>query len=593
MPLILIIDDHALICELFTTVLSHAGYETVSALGGEEALSILETRRPDVILLDVLMPNMDGLETLECIRNLPNGRHVPVIMLTGIADRPLVIAAAKHGVKSYLLKTSSSVKTILRQIEQARTERSTKPILPDVSSSQGETSPSTPVAISPVAENVFAGSFNEMPSPTIDAIAPPAMTKADILQAVDAFSDLGGMPSAVSEVLQLTESDRASMDEIAETINFDPALALKILKLANSAAYARGDHVDNVHKAVMRIGLGQIRQEVMNFAMIDRFSNIQSKAIDQDRFWEHAVATGLVASQLAQARRAKDAQSAFTMGLLHDVGRLVLAEVLGDRYLQVISCANEQQRPLESVESEILGLTHADVTERLFRQWKFPNELIHPVARHHLSASSLKITASSGTIAIATLALANRIVHALLLGSSGNDTIYPTDEFLDLVHIDPAVVVRIIGTIREETDKIRTAILARNPKSDWIDQRVIFKSHFIQTFRPLYVSSAPIADAYGILCEQLAESKVETQPNVGIINIHSQREAENVCRQYRLVETERGYLHLPLIVISPSGKISPTRNLIEGRHVQMIASPFTVHRFIEVVNWITSLRAAA
>src|SRR5690606_3887518 len=139
----------------------------------------------------------------------------------------------------------------------------------------------------------------------------------------------------------------------------------------------------SVDEAVVRIGTGAIRQTLLNIGVIDNFSpQGRAGAIDRLQFWEHSIACGLIAAELERATGGTAPDEAFTLGLLHDVGRLVLARQLGGTYGRVVDAAARCGAPLERAESRLLGLTHAEIMPAVLRQWNLPASLVEPIATH-------------------------------------------------------------------------------------------------------------------------------------------------------------------------------------------------------------------
>lgn len=101
---ILAVDDERHIVRLIQVNLERAGYEVITAFDGREALTKISEERPDMVILDVMMPYMDGLETLKQIRANPATRELPVIMLTAKAQDQDVFAGYTSGVDIYLTK---------------------------------------------------------------------------------------------------------------------------------------------------------------------------------------------------------------------------------------------------------------------------------------------------------------------------------------------------------------------------------------------------------------------------------------------------------------------------------------------------------
>jgi CheY-like chemotaxis protein len=115
---VLVVDDMPIFRDPIAASLRLAGYETLCAADGAAALTLARVRRPDVVLLDVSMPVMDGFTCLRDMRRDPRLADVPVILLTAASDRKFVIEAGKLGVKDYLLKSRFSLEDLLARVRK-------------------------------------------------------------------------------------------------------------------------------------------------------------------------------------------------------------------------------------------------------------------------------------------------------------------------------------------------------------------------------------------------------------------------------------------------------------------------------------------
>src|SRR5205814_4234542 len=115
---VLVVDDMAIFREPIAASLRLAGFETVCAANGQEALSAMDMRRPDVILLDLAMPVMDGISFLQSLRARRDANPPPVILLTAMSEKRYVMEAAKLGAKEYLLKSRFSSKELVERIHK-------------------------------------------------------------------------------------------------------------------------------------------------------------------------------------------------------------------------------------------------------------------------------------------------------------------------------------------------------------------------------------------------------------------------------------------------------------------------------------------
>lgn len=99
---VLVVDDELSSCEMLREFLMGQGYETLMALSGEEALETYERERPDLVLLDIRMPDKDGLETLRDIKALDP--DADVVMVTALHEREMGLAAMVEGAFDYVTK---------------------------------------------------------------------------------------------------------------------------------------------------------------------------------------------------------------------------------------------------------------------------------------------------------------------------------------------------------------------------------------------------------------------------------------------------------------------------------------------------------
>jgi CheY-like chemotaxis protein len=118
MPRILVVDDENIFRETLSVMLEQSGYRVSTAKDGEEALAMLDRITPDLILLDVHMPHLDGIAFLRQLRSHPKRKNVPVILLTCIEDLDRVLRMEDIGIKEYILKSAFSLEDVLSKISR-------------------------------------------------------------------------------------------------------------------------------------------------------------------------------------------------------------------------------------------------------------------------------------------------------------------------------------------------------------------------------------------------------------------------------------------------------------------------------------------
>jgi DNA-binding response OmpR family regulator len=132
-PLILIIDDEELICKTYAAFLTAYGYRVETAGEGREALQRVQDRVPDVILLDIMMPGMSGLDLLPELQRMAPG--VPVIIVTAYGSSANAIGALQRGAFDFLIKGFNAeelLHALQRAVEKGRRERENLSLLKEL-----------------------------------------------------------------------------------------------------------------------------------------------------------------------------------------------------------------------------------------------------------------------------------------------------------------------------------------------------------------------------------------------------------------------------------------------------------------------------
>jgi len=203
------------------------------------------------------------------------------------------------------------------------------------------------------------------------------------LQTVVADLDrLPALPEVVRDLMDYLQHPEVDVGQIAQRIARDPALAAKLLRVANSSFYGLQSQVATKPDALIVLGLRAVRTMVTGAALATRFQSQVVAGYDQRAFWLHSAGTGLCARALARQVGA-DTENAFTAGLLHDLGRLILAARFPQEYRRVAANrAGHDCHPIDA-EHEVLGFDHAQIGAALAARWKFPAEITSAVASHH------------------------------------------------------------------------------------------------------------------------------------------------------------------------------------------------------------------
>ncbi len=354
MSKILIVDDMAIVRDPIATALQQAGYETLCATNGREALELVRVQHPDLILLDISMPVMDGMSCLIALRQDQATNDTPVLMLTQTTARDVVAKAAQLGVQGYLLKSTFSLDEMLAQVRTHLDARR------QAGAENADQAAQPRAATSPLA-----------PNGECSKAAPRSLDESDVIRRILRAPTVSAMSPVLHHVLSLTRSSTSSLDEIASAVHNDQGLALRVMKVANSSLYGRQKPVQTLAEAMQVIGLTEMQNVVAAILAIEHFDSTSPSGIIPQRYWEHSLAVALDAQAIAQdiAPEQSDAEPLFLAGLLHDIGRMLLDALFPEEYKLVLESATRRGVDMTVPEQEIFGLNHGDVTRELLRHW--------------------------------------------------------------------------------------------------------------------------------------------------------------------------------------------------------------------------------
>ncbi|WP_456371366.1 HDOD domain-containing protein [Thermodesulfatator atlanticus] len=211
---------------------------------------------------------------------------------------------------------------------------------------------------------------------------------ADIFKRLDKLPTL---PQTSQRVLTAIEKD-ASAKELEKIIHEDQALAAKILKIANSPLYATaGGETKSLKMAIVRLGFGEVRNIVLANALNYVLKPAATfRKFDLVRLWIHSIGVARAAFLLAEQENIQEGDSFYTIGLLHDIGRLVLAVFLPDFFLKILAIQEAKAASFYEAEQEI-GLLHTEIGAYVAKHWRFSEEFVAAIESHHRPVENGKI----------------------------------------------------------------------------------------------------------------------------------------------------------------------------------------------------------
>jgi HD-like signal output (HDOD) protein/GGDEF domain-containing protein len=189
--------------------------------------------------------------------------------------------------------------------------------------------------------------------------------------------NLPSMPGVAAEILQLTErGEEVGLDEFSPVLEKDPALAARLLKLANSAAYNTGNPADTIEQATAVLGMNTLQTMALSFILVDNLPKRNwAGSFDFGEYWRRSVTGAVAARSFARITGRCAENHAFLCGLFGSLGRLVLAMCLPEQYEKVLASAGHPW-PSHSQEEKVIGFNHCDVGAALLAEWNLPEWVV-------------------------------------------------------------------------------------------------------------------------------------------------------------------------------------------------------------------------
>jgi len=323
---------------------------------GKDALEALDVRPMDVVVSDMRMPGMDGAQLLSEVQR----RHPQMvrIVLSGHSDQELTLKAVSPA-HQYLSK--------------------------------------------PCAADVLISTINR--ACELNSL----LSRKTLKKAISRMDSLPSLPTLYAEIMAEVQSTEASIQGVGKIIAQDVGMTAKVLQLVNSSFFGLARHIADPVHAVNLLGLDTIKALVLTVEVFSTFKNDNLPLAFVEELWHHSLFCGELARRIAKQEDIpkNTVDNSYMAGLLHDVGKLVLATNQPGEYRQVLARMEEQEASSAEAESGIFGATHAEVGAYLLGLWGLPESIVEAVLYHHFPESF----ATDDFVPLSAVVAADRLAH--------------------------------------------------------------------------------------------------------------------------------------------------------------------------------------
>jgi HD-like signal output (HDOD) protein len=274
-------------------------------------------------------------------------------------------------------------------------------------------------------------------------------TSAELEDLIDGTVNIPTIPTVLAEITRIFNSPDGSAKQAAAVIEKDPAIATRVLRLVNSSFYGLKNPVSNINLACSILGLKVIKNLVVQATILQTFGGKSAVAdFDATWLWDHSFKTAVACRMLAERTPvanglAKD--DAYTCGLIHDIGKLILIDSQEERFAEALRAANAAKSPLAKAEGEVFGFNHAHVGGLLANRWKLADTVQAAVMYHHSPATNPEDWARGFLVKAA-----NTFAHQAAEGTSGGyrgDVC--DDDTMQALSLSPEQTAEIVVAVRQ------------------------------------------------------------------------------------------------------------------------------------------------
>ncbi len=212
------------------------------------------------------------------------------------------------------------------------------------------------------------------------------------------------LPDIYTKLKSMLDDDNTSLDDIADVISLEPALASKLLKIANSAMFNFPREIDSISRALRVLGLQEVHNLLDAYGVTAAFSGIDSSVLDLDKFWEISVDCALMVKFFAKHKRIASS-GLFLSGLFHVIGELAMVHSEHEK-IRFCETMKKGETPWQR-QQQAFGFTFADVSVELLRQWQLPELIIMPIAEYNLGYTEELDTGTALLYVASRLAVCN------------------------------------------------------------------------------------------------------------------------------------------------------------------------------------------
>lgn len=284
----------------------------------------------------------------------------------------------------------------------------------------------------------------------------PMLTRDSLPELVAKIQNVPTLPEAVGKICRIVNDPASTARQLRDLVKTDVAMAMKMLRMVNSVFYGVQEPIHDLEQALVILGFNTVRSVALSVSVINMFQ--QSKAgFDMRDYWTHAAVSAAICRLIAERTGACDPELAFIIGLLKDIGKLVLAEHAPDETRAIMAVGREFSLPFHKAAVEVIMASDAEVGAWLCRQWGLDEIIVDTV----LNQNDLAQAANPKLVAMCQLV--EYLCRMKNLRVPGNfDAMTLDDAVWTHLGLDKEALIGILGSVDVEAEKARDLLEIRD-----------------------------------------------------------------------------------------------------------------------------------
>ena len=595
MATILLAESDCIVGPVLASILTRGGHRVLTAQSTQQVVAVLGDQQPELILFDLDMPRCGGVDAVRYVTRLQAARGIKILGLTHHSDRVFLTDALRAGVRAILLKEEYSPKLVLERVAQLLapvTPPATEPKCSQTVAKNATKGTATAAAddvgvITEESTAVAAAPVAERPAP---------LTLARIEEAVSRIAGAKALRPIVQQVIAMAANPNTEIQQVTSVLRNDLGLSAKVIAAANSAFYRRkSGSVTTLAAAVSIIGLGGTRDLAMSLGVAETFAPASADAaLALPGLWGHSIAVAHFCEAMARRRESGEPEQSFIVGLLHDIGRRVMAEHFPEHYRHVLATTLPNPATLCQLEQTIVGADHALVGSIVTDRWGCPAFIGKAIRAHHTPTAGRDIDAGALGALAGNLLLADAmaisfgyegdaleelpVVPRGLLGRVPEAMAFREQAFMSLQEL--------LGLIMSRAD---LPVLMPGPWQGQIEQLVVLGAlpHPLEPLQHL------IAHAYrGARVVAPANADLSQPSTLLLTDLRGTSSVEGAATALAWLDRARAPASWPLLIVTSMPADAMQKALTNARRTAVLAPPLRTNTVKGAVQALVSITAS-